>query len=1073
MPTDDGLDATATSGATPRATRAPGDFRPGDQLGRYVIERVLGAGGMGLVYAAHDPDLDRRVAIKILRNDAGEEARVRLLREARAMAKLSHPNVITVYEVGSSAGVDFVAMELLEGGTLGEWLRAERRPPLEVLRRFRAAGAGLAAAHARGLVHRDFKPANVLLGRDGRVVVTDFGLARGFEHDALAETAPSPDVETPPPPPSPTVALDDTLAATSRASLSRSGDLSSTLTRTGAMVGTPAYMAPEQFGGAAVGPAADQFAFAVALWEGLTGQRPFRGDTVEELRRAADREPPQGADLPRGVRPILVRALARDPAARWPDVAALLDALEHRLRPRQLRVGVAAALAIGAIAGGVYLNQRGGDRPAATAPTCALTDDAIATIWTPTSIADLDRRFAAAPAWAELRAGLDRFVADWRTERAAACAAPDAANHHGRIACLTGLRDELGAALALLPEVPADALPRSGLGDVLPPPAACQSGRRAAMPRLPDDPAIRAELSQLVSAAATAKLVARGRDADAAKAKAEQVVAAARRLAPRYPPALAIGLETQATIAHVADDCATAMPLYEEAATAAEAASADGLRAMARIGVLECAIATSSNLAQIERYGEQARAAIQRAGDDRQLGAALEMTLAGLDATVGKSDQAIPRLAKARAAFLEHGDLRRASTAALLEAELRMLRDDWDERPEIIRLYREGLALRERVYGPGHPDTERTRLGVALLIDDRDPVEAGRMIAEANSRLPIKPAPDDAVMLRGRVVDDRGRPVAGAQVLAATQLWARHDGVPTVFDGSFRGQTTTDADGRYVVQAPPDALVVAWGDRGVARAVPARAARELRIDPPAALELTLTVTRADPAPAPAAPPSARSAVVAIAVLDSFGFRVSTVSARRLDHDRWAVTRTYPGKLHLLAIAVSPLGDNLLVVWPTAVAPGATAGLQHSIDLRGALVDVIVRAERGAIPTAQVMLLPGRLARPPRTVGELSEHWRAPRRHFANVGPVTEANQTDAGAALYRPGDIHARLTAVLPGAYTACVIPFAGDIRDPSYTRTLLDQQDLEVTCAPIAIGERANQAIVLEASPMKNQPAR
>jgi serine/threonine protein kinase len=160
-----------------------------------VIERVLGAGGMGLVYAAHDPDLDRRVAIKILRNDAGEEARVRLLREARAMAKLSHPNVITVYEVGSSAGVDFVAMELLEGGTLGEWLRAERRPPLEVLRRFRAAGAGLAAAHARGLVHRDFKPANVLLGRDGRVVVTDFGLARGFEHDALAETAPSPDVD--------------------------------------------------------------------------------------------------------------------------------------------------------------------------------------------------------------------------------------------------------------------------------------------------------------------------------------------------------------------------------------------------------------------------------------------------------------------------------------------------------------------------------------------------------------------------------------------------------------------------------------------------------------------------------------------------------------------------------------------------------------------------------------------------------------------------------------------------------------------------------------------------------------
>ena len=355
MATDDGHGETATSGVPPRAGPARTDgFRAGDQLGRYVIERVLGAGGMGLVYAAHDPDLDRRVAIKVLRGDASDDSRVRLLREARAMAKLSHPNVITVYEVGTASGVDFVAMELLEGGTLAEWLRAERRAADEVLRRFRAAGAGLAAAHGRGLVHRDFKPANVLLGRDGQVVVTDFGLARGFDGEAVAPTLPAAS------PSSPAVvaravALEDTLAAPpSLRSSSRSqpADLSSTLTRTGAVLGTPAYMAPEQFAGGQVGPAADQFAFAVALWEGLVGQRPYRGDTLDELRAAVDRGPPELAALPRAVRPVIARALAKDAGARWPDMAALLAALDRRLRrPRQLAVvAIVGVVSLAAVA---------------------------------------------------------------------------------------------------------------------------------------------------------------------------------------------------------------------------------------------------------------------------------------------------------------------------------------------------------------------------------------------------------------------------------------------------------------------------------------------------------------------------------------------------------------------------------------------------------------------------------------------------------------------------------------------------------------------------------------------------
>ena len=301
MADGDELAETAASGSAP--ARPPGAAPvPGDTIGRYVIERVLGAGGMGVVFAAHDPDLDRRVALKLLHagGTTESEARTRLLREARAMAKVNHPNVITVYEVGTAGGVDFVAMELVDGTNVADWLRETPRPAAEVLRVLGAAGRGLAAAHAAGLVHRDFKPANVLLARGGKVVVTDFGLARAFDDAALAATLPAATAGTTTGTATSAAAaspaLDTTLAAdapdaTPRRASPRtdSADLSSTLTRTGALLGTPAYMAPEQFAGQAAGPRADQYALAVALWEGLAGARPFRGGSFDELRQAVER----------------------------------------------------------------------------------------------------------------------------------------------------------------------------------------------------------------------------------------------------------------------------------------------------------------------------------------------------------------------------------------------------------------------------------------------------------------------------------------------------------------------------------------------------------------------------------------------------------------------------------------------------------------------------------------------------------------------------------------------------------------------------------------------------------------
>jgi serine/threonine protein kinase len=280
----------------------------GLSVGRYVVLERIGEGGMGVVYAAHDPELDRKVALKVLRVDPSRDVAAvgaRMQREAQALARLSHPNVISVHDVGTSPHGVFLAMELVDGETLGQWLRQKRdwRAQLDV---FLRAGQGLAAAHHAGLVHRDFKPDNVLVGKDGRVHVTDFGLAR------MAGSA----------------VLPDDRAADSPLRLS--------LTHTGVLLGTPAYMAPEQMSGDPIDARADVFSFCVALYEALYQQRPFAGSTLDELRRSIAlnhvREPAPGA-VPEGVRRALLRGLRAAPSERYAAIDELLLTLEVAVRP--------------------------------------------------------------------------------------------------------------------------------------------------------------------------------------------------------------------------------------------------------------------------------------------------------------------------------------------------------------------------------------------------------------------------------------------------------------------------------------------------------------------------------------------------------------------------------------------------------------------------------------------------------------------------------------------------------------------------------------------------------------------
>src|SRR5688572_21047476 len=281
---------------------------------RYVVVGVLGAGGMGTVYRAHDRTLDRAVAIKLHRAVTTSD---RLRREAIAMAKLAHPNVVTVFEVGDHDGRTFVAMEYVPGATLREWLRAAPRSTHEILEALFAAGQGLAAAHDSGLVHRDIKPDNILVGKDGRVRIGDFGLAQiPSSVDGVA-----------------TIPLGDGTA-------------------TGTVLGTPAYMAPEQIDGGELDARTDQYAFCVAAWEALCGERPFQGTNTAELRDAIVKAQPQTGSrrVPARLRRVLARGLASVPAARWPSIRALLAALRSaQRRPRLIAAAAAATLIAAAV----------------------------------------------------------------------------------------------------------------------------------------------------------------------------------------------------------------------------------------------------------------------------------------------------------------------------------------------------------------------------------------------------------------------------------------------------------------------------------------------------------------------------------------------------------------------------------------------------------------------------------------------------------------------------------------------------------------------------------------------------
>ncbi|MCX4246820.1 serine/threonine-protein kinase [Paraliomyxa miuraensis] len=425
----------------------------GDKIGRYeVIERV-GAGGMGVVYKAYDPELHREVALKLLKSSrksgqAELKRRKRLLREARAMAQLSHPNVIPVYDVGEHGEGLYVAMEYVLGANARQWLKKEKPPWRRTLGVFRAAGRGLAAAHTAGLVHRDFKPANVLVGDDGRVRVLDFGLARAVVDEPEPEPEPKP-------------------APGLRDEPELEGHWSETLTADGTILGTPIYMAPEQYAGKPADARTDQYSYCLALYEALYGMLPFGEGSVKDQARAKYRgeirEPPSGSPVPYRLFHVLRKGMSPRPEDRFGSMPDLLRELRTLHEDAQSEVspwrswsvvGAVVGLTVGLVAVAELSRSEAIVPPTPT--VCPTAAEALADTWNDAHRDRLREAFVASEVagaedrFGEVAARLDAQATAWTALYEQTCAEPPHGNrqarlHRARLACLERHRVELGS----------------------------------------------------------------------------------------------------------------------------------------------------------------------------------------------------------------------------------------------------------------------------------------------------------------------------------------------------------------------------------------------------------------------------------------------------------------------------------------------------------------------------------------------------------------------------------------------------------------------------------------------------
>lgn len=718
----------------------PRTLEQGERLDRYVILEPLGVGGMGVVYAAFDPQLDRKVALKLLRPDArgaADEHRTRLLHEAQALARLSHPHVVTVHEIKAVGEHLFVVMELVEGTTLSQWLE-QPRPWREVIEVFLKAGQGLRAAHEAGLVHRDFKPSNVLIGKDGQVRVMDFGLARLEGRDAPTEA---------------------------RAGDSPAPEGSKSVTRTGSLLGTPAYMAPEQWSGQPADARSDQFSFCVALHEGLYGARPFQGDSMADLRAAVRKgevpPPPRGTKVPTRVRRILLRGLKLDPAERYPSMRELLADLE-RIPLSAGRVALWAAAGVVLLAVGVAIG--GGRSVDPRSFLCTGGERKLAGIWDPARKAQVRAALIGTGAgtpyaegvWRGVERALDAYSQSWVSMYTESCEATRVRGERSealldlQVMCLERHARDLQAVTDLYLRTRSQSVETAvQAAYALPPLKECaETDALAAQVKAPQDPAQRARVEEIHRRLSEVRaLISAGKNVPALE-KAEAVVALADQV--QHEPTRAEAYYVLGHLRKKGGEAQKAQDALFKAAWAAEAGHHDRLAARARIELVPVIIEATGRPQAAAPALSEAEAALARVGSDPDMASLLESARGGQLVAQEKCQDALPRYKRALelADQAQEGD--KPWRAELLESLGKALRCAGDL-PAAQARHEEALALRERIYGRVHPEVASSLNYLANVLFAMD-------------------HPDQALPLHERALSIREETLGAHAVLVADSL---------------------------------------------------------------------------------------------------------------------------------------------------------------------------------------------------------------------------------------------------------------------------------------------------------------
>jgi eukaryotic-like serine/threonine-protein kinase len=662
LPEDPAATSLLTAATTPVTARA----LQGRRLGRYLILEDVGAGAMGVVYAAYDTVLDRKVALKFLTGrGTGEAPAARVLAEAAAMARLSHPNVVTVHDVGSHEGLTYLSMELVDGVNLATWRHQQPRSYRQIAQVMAAAARGLAAAHAAGIVHRDVKPQNILVAGD-RVLVTDFGVAMRTE---------------------------------------AGGD--------GNIAGTPAYMAPEQFRGDRLDPRTDVFCFCATLYEMLHGERAFAGTSRNEVQAQVTegriRPVPAGSRVPGRLHRLALRGLDPDPDRRPADLATVADELLTDPAARRRHLTVAAVVAVTLVVafwGGGYLKAH-------PERQCRAGAELMNQVWNQDLQARVQRRYiaaAAGAAWPVLQRRLDEYSGRWRAIYGETCAATLGKRLMSddvfdlRLQCLHGQRASIETFIAALSSARPDQLVKAA-GAVLPSLGDCELSARPETKPRPTDPGAVAQMTAIEKDIARSLAEQNLGDYTKSVAHGKQAVAAARKLG--YEPLLAAALNRLGMVekqrgAIAAGDPATGLPaatkLFEEGYTVAEVGRDDRQRLVAaRENVL--VQLQQTKFPEAQRWATLAEAVLARLGKPVAEESALQLSLGWLHYHEGHNRDA--RAAFGRALELARKsvpvDHRRVVAAQGVLCSL----EDGDVQ---IACFRRVLELGKTAYGPEHPE---------------------------------------------------------------------------------------------------------------------------------------------------------------------------------------------------------------------------------------------------------------------------------------------------------------------------------------------------------------------------------